>query len=304
MPHSATSVPTLLVIGCTGQVGLELQHRLAAVGRVVALDRANCDLTSPDVLRKTVRELCPDVIVNAAGYTDVDKAEIEAELAFAVNAAAVGALAEEARALGSLLVHYSTDYVFDGRKPEPYVESDPANPLSVYGKSKLAGEIAIAESGARALTLRTGWVASVHGANFAKTILTLGRERDGLSVIDDRFGAPTTAELLARVTSDVIRRYWRFDDREAFPSGIYHLAAGGRASWYAYAVEVLAYAKARGVALRVSPEQVQAIPAAEYPQRALRPKNSCLDTRKLRCTFGIELEDWRSGVHRLLDQVL
>ncbi|MGN8060918.1 dTDP-4-dehydrorhamnose reductase [Ralstonia sp. 22111] len=303
MAHSTGAIPTLLVTGCTGQVGFELQGELATVGRVVALDHAGCDLTRPDQVRAVLRALRPDVIVNAAGYTNVDRAEVEAELAFAVNGAAVGVLAEESLALGSLLVHYSTDYVFDGRKPQPYLETDPTSPLSVYGKSKLAGESAIATVGARALVLRTGWVAGVHGANFAKAILALGRTRDGLDVVADRFGTPTTAELVATVTAELVERYWQLEDRHAFPYGLYHLAAAGDASWHGYAVEVLTYAQAHGVALRTLPEQVRAIPAAEYPQAASRPTNSRLDTGKLQRVFGVDLPDWRLGIRRLLDQI-
>jgi len=303
MAHSAGAIPTLLVTGCTGQVGFELQGTLATVGRVVALDHAGCDLTRPDQVRAVLRALRPDVIVNAAGYTNVDRAEAEAELAFAVNGAAVGVLAEESLALGSLLVHYSTDYVFDGRKPQSYLETDPTAPLSVYGKSKLAGESAIATVGARALVLRTGWVAGLHGANFAKAILALGRARDGLDVIADRFGTPTTAELVATVTAELVERYWQLEDRHAFPYGLYHLAAAGDASWHAYAVEVLTYAQAHGVALRTLPEHVRAISAAEYPQAASRPTNSRLDTGKLQRVFGVDLPDWRLGIRRLLDQI-
>ena len=187
MLRKVHSVPRFLVTGSNGQVGFELRRSLAPLGEVIALDRAACDLTQPDALRQLVREHRPDVIVNSAAYTAVDKAESDADTAFAVNGTAVGVLAEEARALGSLLVHYSTDYVFDGTKASPYIESDTANPQCVYGKSKLAGEQAIAASGAAALVLRTCWVAGAHGGNFAKTILKLGRERESLRVIADQF---------------------------------------------------------------------------------------------------------------------
>lgn len=304
MAHSTSAVPTLLVTGRTGQVGFELQAKLATVGRVVALDHTACDLARPDQVRAVVRALRPHVIVNAAGYTDVDRAETEAGLAFAVNGVAVGVLAEECLALGSLLVHYSTDYVFDGHKPQPYLETDPTTPLSVYGKSKLAGESAITEIGARALVLRTGWVAGAHGTNFAKTILALGRTRDGLAVIADRFGTPTTAELVATVTAELVQQYWRLEDRHAFPYGLYHLAAAGEASWHTYALEVLTYAQTHGVVLRTLPEQVRAIPAAEYPQAASRPTNARLDTGKLQRVFGVALPAWRWGIHSLLDRIL
>lgn len=304
MLRKSRTVPKFLVTGSNGQVGFELRRSLAPLGEVIALDRAACDLTQPDTLRQLVREYRPDVIVNPAAYTAVDKAESDVDTAFAVNGTAVGVLAEEARALGSLLVHYSTDYVFDGTKAAPYVETDATNPQSVYGKSKLAGEQAIAASGATALVLRTCWVAGAHGGNFAKTILKLGRERDGLRVIADQFGAPTTAALIADVTAQIIARSWLAADHSVFPGGTYHLAADGETTWHGYATELLRYAAARGVALNVAPDAIAAIPATEYPLPAPRPANSCLDTSKLRETFGIHLPDWRQGIHFLLDQIL
>lgn len=304
MLRKVHSVPRFLVTGSNGQVGFELRRSLAPLGEVIALDRAACDLTLPDALRQLVREHRPDVIVNSAAYTAVDKAESDADTAFAVNGTAVGVLAEEARALGSLLVHYSTDYVFDGTKASPYIESDTANPQCVYGKSKLAGEQAIAASGAAALVLRTCWVAGAHGGNFAKTILKLGRERESLRVIADQFGAPTSAALIADVTAQIIARSWLTANRAVFPGGTYHLVADGETSWHGYATELLGYAAARGVELKVDPKAVAAIPATEYPLPAPRPANSRLDTSKLRETFGIHLPDWRQGIHFLLDQIL
>ncbi|WP_454732106.1 MULTISPECIES: dTDP-4-dehydrorhamnose reductase [Cupriavidus] len=304
MLRKALDTPTLLVTGSNGQVGFELRRSLAPLGNVIALDRAGCDLTRTDDLRRLVRQYRPDVIVNPAAYTAVDKAETDVETAFAVNGTAAGVLAEEARVLGSLLVHYSTDYVFDGRKEGAYVEWDAASPQSIYGKSKLAGETAIAASGAQALVLRTCWVAGAHGGNFAKTMLKLGRERDSLRVIADQFGAPTTAALIADVTAQIIARHWLEKDRGAFASGIYHLAAGGETSWHGYATEVLRYAASCGVALKVDPVDIAPIPASEYPLPAPRPANSRLNTSKLRETFDIHLPDWRQGVHYLLDQIL
>ncbi len=304
MQHKALSIPTFLVTGGNGQVGFELRRSLAPLGNVIALDRAACDLSRTDALRRLVRQHRPDVIVNPAAYTAVDKAETDAQTAFAVNGAAAGVLAEEARALGSLLVHYSTDYVFDGRKDGTYVETDAVNPQSVYGKSKLAGEQAIAASGAQALVLRTCWVAGAHGGNFAKTMLKLGRERDSLRVIADQFGAPTTAALIADVTAQIVARHWLHGQREVFPGGVYHLAAAGETTWHGYATEVLRHAAARGVELKVDPARIEAIPATAYPLPAPRPANSRLDTGKLRGTFGIHLPDWRQGVHYLLDQIL
>jgi len=298
------AVPTILVTGSNGQVGFELRRSLAPLGNVVALDRTGCDLSRPDEVRRVVRDFRPDVIVNPAAYTAVDKAETEVDLAFAINGTAPGILAEEAKALGSLLVHYSTDYVFDGTKDGPYTESDAVNPQSVYGKSKLAGEQAVIASGAMALVLRTCWVAGQHGGNFAKTMLRLGRERDALRVIVDQVGAPTTAALIADVTAQIVARHWLAAVRGAFPSGIYNLAAAGETSWHGYATEVLRYAAALGVELKVDPAEIEAIPATAYPLPAPRPSNSRLDTSKLRDTFGIFLPDWQGGVHHLLDQIL
>lgn len=304
MLRKASPTPTILVTGSNGQVGFELRRSLAPLGHVVALDRATCDLSNPDALRGVVRRARPDVIINAAAYTAVDKAESEAEFAFAINGTAPGVLSEEARALGSLLVHYSTDYVFAGTGNTPYTEEDPVGPLSIYGRSKLAGERAIAEASAQAIVLRTCWVAGAHGGNFAKTMLKLGRERDSLRVIADQFGAPTTAALIADVTAQIVGRAWLHGDRPAFPAGIYHLAASGETSWHGYATEVLRYAASKGIALRVAPEAIEAISATAYPLPAPRPSNSRLDTRKLRDTFDIHLPEWQQGVHHLLDQIL
>lgn len=304
MQRKASTAPRLLVTGSNGQVGFELRRSLAPLGEVIALDRGACDLTQPDTLRRLIREYRPDVIVNSAAYTAVDKAETDVESAFAVNGIAPGVLAEEVKALGSLLVHYSTDYVFDGTKDGAYVETDAVNPQSVYGKSKLAGEQAIAASGATALVMRTCWVAGAHGGNFAKTMLKLGRERDSLRVIADQFGAPTTAALIADVTAQIIARFWLSGDRVAFPGGLYHLAAAGETTWHRYATAVLRYAKARGVELKADPESIEAIPATAYPLPAPRPANSRMNTAKLTETFGVHLPDWQQGVHFLLDQLL
>lgn len=304
MQPEALATPTILITGCNGQVGFELRQSLAPLGHVIALDRTGCDVSHSEEIQRVVREVQPDVIVNAAAYTAVDKAETDADAAFAINATAASILAKEAETLGSLLVHYSTDYVFDGSKPDAYVETDPVNPQSVYGKTKLAGEQAIAESGAPALVLRTCWVAGAHGGNFAKTILKLGRERDSLRVIADQHGAPTTAALIANVTAQIVSRHWLFGDRAAFPSGVYHLAAAGETTWHAYATEVLRHAAAKGVKLKVNPGDIEAIPATAYLLPAPRPANSRLDTSKLRDTFNIHLPDWQEGIQHLLDQIL
>lgn len=304
MQPETRSVPTLLVTGSNGQVGFELRRSLAPLGRVVAVDRRRCDVTRPDALRNLMREVCPDVVVNAAAYTAVDKAETDADMAFAVNGVAPGVLAEEASKLGSLMVHYSTDYVYDGLKSGRYVETDPVNPQSVYGRSKFAGEQAIADSGAKAIVLRTCWVAGVHGGNFAKTMLRLAQERDTLRVIADQFGAPTTASLIADVTAQIIARHWLHGRREAFPAGVYHLAASGETSWHGYATKVLAIAAAKGVALKSDPAAIEPIPASAYPLPAPRPSNSRLDTSRLQDAFDIHLPDWQQGIEHLLDQIL
>jgi dTDP-4-dehydrorhamnose reductase len=302
--HSKSTPPTLLITGANGQVGFELRRSLAPLGRVVALDRTRCDLSQPEQLRALVRELRPDVIVNAGAYTAVDKAQTEKELALAINGIAPGVLAEEARALGSLLVHYSTDYVFDGTKQGAYVESDAVGPLSVYGETKLAGERAITEAGGSSLIFRTSWVAGAHGGNFAKTMLRLAQERDSLRIIADQVGAPTTASLIADVTAQIVARHWLAAHPADLRGGIYHLAAGGETSWHGYAVEVLRYAAARGVALKVDPERIEAIRTSDYPLPAPRPANSRLDTTNLRETFGIHLPDWQQGVQHLLGLLL
>ncbi|AMR79529.1 dTDP-4-dehydrorhamnose reductase [Cupriavidus nantongensis] len=303
MSHSR-AIPIILLTGSNGQVGFELRRSLAPLGRIAALDRATCDLAYSSRIRDLVRRIRPDVIVNAAAYTAVERAEGEAELAFAVNAVAAGTLAEEARALGAMLVHYSTDYVYDGTKDSPYVETDRTNPLSVYGKSKAAGDENILATGAAALILRTSWVAGAHGSNFAATVLSRAREQARLRVVADQHGAPTSAALVADVTAHILARYWLFGRRETFPTGIYHLAADGVTTWHGYATEVLLRAACYGVALKARPEDVEAILTAQYPADALRPANSRLDTTKLRCTFGIHLPPWQEGVHHVLEQIL
>jgi len=304
MLHSRAEPPILFLTGCSGQLGFELRRSLAPLGRVIAPDRVGCDLRNPEAIQRAMRMYRPAVVINAAAYTAVDRAENDVEVAFAVNAQAPQVLAEEIAAIGGLLVHYSTDYVFDGDKPTPYVETDVTRPLSVYGSSKLAGEQAIAGTGATALIFRTSWIAGAHGQNFAKTILALARESEHLDVVADQYGAPTTASLVADVTAQIIARHWLFGDRAIFPSGIYHLCASGEATWHSYAVEVLRYARLRGSVLKTEPGCVNAVSVAAHHSLTRRPSNSRLDTRKLQHTFGICLPDWREGMQHLLDQVL
>jgi dTDP-4-dehydrorhamnose reductase len=300
----ARLAPIILVTGSSGQVGFELRRSLAPLGRVVVVDRTSCDLADSDAIRAIVRRVRPEIIVNAAAYTAVDKAEAERDLAFAINATAAGTLAEEACALDALLLHYSTDYVFDGMKAGAYVESDATMPRSVYGASKLAGERAILASGARGVILRTSWVAGAHGQNFAKTILRLAAEREELRVIADQFGAPTTASLIADVSAIIARRlHGEQPAADASVYGVYHLAASGVTTWHGYATEVVRYAMSRGKSFQADPARIAAIPTEAYPLPAPRPANSQLDTSRLRATFGIHLPDWQEGVHHLLDQI-
>lgn len=298
------ATPVMLVIGRNGQIGFELCRSLSTLGHVIGLGRTDCDLANPSSIRQAVKGIRPDVIVNAAAYTAVDRAEMDADTAFAVNGVAPGIIAETAKGLGSLLVHYSTDYVFDGFKPSPYVETDEPRPLSVYGRSKLAGENAIVATGAAAIMLRTGWVASARGTNFAKTILALASERSRFQVVSDQHGAPTTASVVADTTAQIVARYWRHGRRDQFQCGLYHLSAAGQTTWHAYASEIVRYAASKGVSLKATPSSIEPIPASMYAALASRPSNSCLDTHKLREVFGVYLPHWRECIHHLLDQII
>ena len=294
----------ILLFGKNGQVGWELQRSLAPLGEVVALGHGSepglCgDFTNLAGLVDTVRRVAPDVIVNAAAYTAVDKAESEQELARMINAQAPGVLADEAKKIGAWLVHYSTDYVFDGSGECPHNEAVLTRPLSVYGQTKLEGEWAVARC-AKHLVFRTSWVYSARGANFAKTMLRLAAERDHLRVIDDQIGAPTGAELIADATAHAIRAVQGHPEL----AGIYHLAASGETSWHAYARFVIEYARKAGHPIRVLPEQIEPIPTTAYPALARRPLNSRLSTDKLCAAFGLFLPDWRVGVQRMLDELL
>jgi dTDP-4-dehydrorhamnose reductase len=260
----------------------------------------NADFSRPEQLAETVLKVRPDVIVNAAAHTAVDKAESEPELARKLNATSPGVLAEAAQQIGALMVHYSTDYVFDGSGSRPWVETDATGPLSVYGRTKLEGEQLVAQRCARHLIFRTSWVYAARGGNFAKTMLRLARERDRLTVIDDQFGAPTGAELLADVTAHALRDTLR----EPGKAGIYHLVAGGETTWNGYARFVLEQARAGGVELKASPDAVDAVPTSAFPTPATRPHNSRLDTAKLQSTFGIALPHWQAGVARMLREIL
>jgi dTDP-4-dehydrorhamnose reductase len=294
----------LLLLGKTGQVGWELQRSLAPLGELVALDSTSsefrADFQFPEQVAQTVLKLRPDVIVNAAAYTAVDKAESEPELARTLNATAPGAIAQAAQEVGALMVHYSTDYVFDGSGSKPWQEDDATGPLSVYGRTKLEGEQLIAAHCPRHLIFRTSWVYAARGGNFAKTMLRLARERERLTVIDDQFGAPTGAELLADVTAHAIRDTLR----DPAKTGLYHLVAGGEATWHGYARFVLEQALEAGVELKATPTTVDAVPTSAFPTPATRPHNSRLNTAKLQSTFGLSLPHWQTGVARMLRETL
>jgi len=293
----------ILLLGKNGQVGWELQRSLSVLGELVALDRHSdpCgDLGQPERLAETVRALRPDVIVNAAAHTAVDKAESEADLARTLNATAPAALAQAAAETGAWLVHYSTDYVFDGSGTRPWQEDDATGPLGVYGQTKLEGEQAIAASGCRHLIFRTSWVYAARGGNFARTMLRLAQERERLTVIDDQRGAPTGADLIADVTAHAIRAAMQRPEL----SGLYHLVAGGETSWHGYASHAIARARALRPELAWKVAEIAPVPTSAFPTPARRPLNSRLDTRKLQQAFGLNLPHWQQGVDRLLAEIL
>jgi dTDP-4-dehydrorhamnose reductase len=286
----------LLVFGRDGQVGHALQPALAALGEVVALGRAEADFERPEVLGPLLDQHRPDVIVNAAAYTAVDAAEDDRDRAWAINAAAVGVIGQVARRLGALVVHYSTDYVFDGSALDPQTEEQPTSPLGVYGASKLAGEALLRDTGADHLILRTSWVYAPRGKNFPLTILRLAHERETLTVVSDQRGAPTPASLIADVTARAIVA--ARTDRHRL--GLYHLAPGGETSWHHLAQYLVADAIAEGARLKLTPENIVPILARDYPARAARPANSRLDTARLRQAFDLTLPPWQEGIRQLI----
>ncbi|MEO2217970.1 dTDP-4-dehydrorhamnose reductase [Chromobacterium vaccinii] len=293
----------ILITGKNGQVGHELQRSLAPLGKLIATDRQELDLAQSGArIEQALDRLQPDIIVNPAAYTAVDKAESDEATANAVNAEAVGVMARWAARRGALLVHYSTDYVFNGDGERPWREDDATGPQSAYGRSKLAGEEAVRLADARYLILRTSWVFGAHGANFLKTMLKLGQERDTLKVVNDQIGAPSSAALIADVSAELIRRY--LSGPAGFAFGTYHLAPRGETSWHGYAAYLLQRAAEFGLALKIDPANIQGIPSSEYPLPAKRPANSRLCCDKLKNTFGIELPEWQSGVDQVLAQLL
>jgi len=293
--------PRILLLGRNGQLGFALAKAGWLAGRGIALARHECDLTDEASIRRAVRETAPGIVINAAAYTAVDKAEDEPEIAHAVNARAPEVLAEETRTANAALVHFSTDYVFDGTKDGAWVETDPVAPVSVYGRSKLAGEQAIAASGCRHIILRTAWVYSTHGQNFARTMLRLALERDSLSVVGDQWGTPTPVDLLRDVTQIIVDKL-HTSGGDA-PSGLFHCSASGRTNWRDYAAFFLSCCAEAGARLKLDPNGIAAIDSSQYPTKARRPKNSLLSCAKLEQTLDMKMPDWRIGVRDLAKQL-
>ncbi len=294
----------LLLLGANGQVGWELQRSLAPLGELICLSRASTDFCgdflNPTGLAQKVHNIKPDVIINAAAYTAVDKAESDIASAYTVSADAPAAIVQAAHVVGACLIHFSTDYIFNGSGTKAWTETDTPAPLSVYGASKLQGEQAISVSGVRRLIFRTSWVYAARGGNFAKTMLRLAKERDTLSVINDQIGAPTGADLLADITAHGISRLMASYQL----SGIYHLAAAGETTWHGYAQHVFAQARLLGVDLKCKAENVVEIPTSAYPTPIQRPLNSRLDCSKLKSIMSVYLPDWQIGVNRMLNEIL
>jgi dTDP-4-dehydrorhamnose reductase len=299
MAESLTDKPRILIVGAAGQVGVELQHSFSGFGPIVAADLESTgldpvDLTDENQTRALVRRVQPDLILNAAAYTAVDRAESQPELAMAINATAPRILAEEALRLNALLVHYSTDYVFDGQKQQPWIETDEPNPLNVYGATKLAGEQAIQKTGGRYLIFRTSWVYGPHGNNFLLTMLRLARERDRLSIVDDQFGSPTTSIELARATRTIAEGVLagRFGATQDW-AGLYHMTCSDSTTWFGFAKAIYDCASAR---LHVKPPELTPLATKDYPTPARRPRNSVLSNRKLYDRFGVSLPSWRAAL--------
>lgn len=295
----------IMLTGANGQVGWELARSLMPLGVVIALNRSQCDLSRPETMSGIVQEIKPDVIVNAAAYTAVDKAEEEEVLATTINGTAVGVLAEEARKRNALFIHYSTDYVFDGTKPTPYTEVDAPNPINAYGRSKLAGEEAICQVGGEYLIFRTTWVYAARGHNFVKTILRLAGERDELNIVDDQRGSPTWARNIADATALMLAKWAlpKEGSRDEALSGIYNLIASGNTTWFGLAGAILQEAACRNLLSTDTLPKLNPIPTSAYHLPASRPKNSCLDGHKLSEYFGLKMPGWREAVAICLNEL-
>ena len=293
----------IILIGKNGQVGFELRRSLTLLGEVLMVGRSECDLNDHEGMRELVRNYHPDVIVNAAAYTAVDKAEDDKSTAEAINAVAPMILASEAYRLGAIFLHFSTDYVFAGNKSSAYSESDTPNPQSVYGATKLAGERAIEAVCDRHIILRTSWVVGAHGMNFAKTMLHLAAERNILRIVSDQVGTPTSAALLADLSAYLLCQA-AHSGADKFPFGLYHATASGETNWYEYACYVIERAHMAGKPVRVQKDSIHPVTSEEYPTIAKRPLNSCLNTDKLQCMFKLYLPHWQQGVDYVLDQIL
>ncbi|MCF6323618.1 MAG: dTDP-4-dehydrorhamnose reductase [Gammaproteobacteria bacterium] len=295
-----SSRPGILLSGANGQVGSALQHSLSEKNEIFAFDRTTLDLTNSEQIRQRVREIKPDIIINAAAYTAVDQAEKEADLAFAINGTAPGIFAEEAERINATLIHYSTDYVFDGSGTQPRCEGDKPAPLNIYGKSKLAGEQAIKATEAVHLILRTSWVYGEHGNNFVKTILRIAAEKTEINIIDDQIGAPTSAEFIADATAQILNQLK--DDAIALNSGTYHLCCSGETSWHGFASEIVRLAEQSNIPLAV--KEIHPIPTSAYPTLAERPKNSRLDYAHLKRVFGLQPTSWQTALASTLPLII
>lgn len=293
----------LLLTGCNGQLGFELQRSLAPLAEVVAIGSAECDLSDEAALRAVIQKVKPDGIINPAAYTAVDKAETDTEQARKVNADAPRIMGEEASKVGAFVIHFSTDYVFEGGGEQFYKESDATNPQNVYGQTKREGELALQRSCPQSLIMRTSWVVGAHGGNFAKTMLRLAAERDSLSVVADQYGAPTSAALLADVTAQLVGRI-KQQGVQGFPFGLYHVVASGVTNWHAYAKFLIFEAVKAGAAIKVRPENIKPIATSDYPVPAKRPANSRLDTSLFQRTFNLQLPHWEHGISHVLKQIL
>ena len=292
----------ILLFGKNGQVGWELNRSLQPLGEVIAFDREDADFSSPESLRQIVQNIKPNLIVNAVAYTAVDKAEEEEELALKINGVAPGVLAEEALKLDALLIHYSTDYVFDGTKTTPYVETDTPNPVNAYGRTKLAGEIAVQSSGCDYLILRTSWVYASRANNFMLTMLKLAQEREELSIVADQIGAPTTARLIADTTILCLQQVMKERITDVFSSDLYHLTASGNTSWYGFTKEIVNLASQRPE-LQLTIKDIKKIPTSDYPTPAVRPMNSQLELTKLESVFTLKMPNWKQSLAICIEEI-